>query len=84
MPNNLKLFEARLAKTNSGFLLESGLSWADLYLYAVLEWLGDRKAELLSHFPLVKALDEKFQTTQTSKHGLRKDQKLLCEIQKKF
>ena len=68
----MKLFEARLAKTNSGFLLASGLSWADLYLYAVLEWFGDKKPELLFHFPLVKALDEKISSHPNIKAWIEK------------
>ena len=56
MPNNLKMFEARLAKTGSGLLAASGLTFADMYLANVLEWLGDKKEAVLAHFPLVKQL----------------------------
>ena len=57
VPNNLKIFEARLAKTGSGFAA-SGLSYADLYLSALLEWFADKKEPALAHFPHVKKLDD--------------------------
>nr|QUF59401.1 glutathione S-transferase GSTS4-2 [Brachionus angularis] len=58
MPNNLKLFEARIAESRSGYLVPSGLTWADLYLFNLLEMLGDKKDQVLQMFPNIKKLDE--------------------------
>ena len=59
IPNILKTLEGKISKNGSGFLAASGLTWADLYLYNILEWTGDKKAALLANFAHVKALDEK-------------------------
>lgn len=58
-PHNMKLFNDRLAKTGSGFLAPSGLSWADLHLFNVLEYLGKLREPVFANFKHVKALDEK-------------------------
>ena len=55
LPNNMKLFESKLAKTNSGFLIGNALTWTDLFLYSILEWLQGSKDALLAHFPKIKA-----------------------------
>lgn len=39
--DNLEIFNEKIAKSGSGFLASSGLSWADLHLMNVLEWLGE-------------------------------------------
>jgi glutathione S-transferase len=59
LPNNLRLFEERIKKSGSGFLAASGLTWADLHMINVLEWLGDKKETALENFRLVRALDNK-------------------------
>jgi len=59
LPDTLKAINDRLAKTGSGFIAASGLSWADLHLFNVLEFLGDKKEPLLANFKHVKALDDK-------------------------
>lgn len=59
LPNNLKWFNERISKTGSGFLSASGLSWADLHLFNMLEYLGDKKEPLLANYKFVKAMDEK-------------------------
>lgn len=58
VPHNLKIFNNRLEKTGSGFLAASGLSWADLYLFNILEFFGDRKDAALANYKHVKALDD--------------------------
>ena len=58
VPHNLKIFNERLGKTGSGFIAASGLSWADLYLFVILENLGDKKDAILANFKNVKTLDE--------------------------
>lgn len=57
LPNNLKMFDGKIAKNGSGYLLKSGLSYADLYLFAMLEWLGDKRQAVLENFSNVKDLD---------------------------
>nr|UOU03289.1 glutathione S-transferase sigma 1-3 [Brachionus rubens] len=59
IPNILKVLDAKVAKNGSGFLVASGLTWADLFLVTILEWLGDKKSALLSNFKNLKSLDEK-------------------------
>ena len=63
IPNNLKLFEAKMAK-NNGFLVGKSLTWPEMYLGVILDWLGDKKAALFPHFPHIKALDERIRTTK--------------------
>lgn len=59
LPNLLKLLEERLAKTGSGHIAASGVSWADLNMINVLDFFGDKKDEILANYKRVKALDEK-------------------------
>ena len=58
LPNSLRLFEQRLAQTGTGYLVGNGLTYADLHLFATLEWLGDKRDQVLAHFPLVQKLDK--------------------------
>lgn len=51
-------FERKVSQSGSGFLVSSGLTWADLYLVSVIEWLGAKKDETLNHFAGLKALDK--------------------------
>jgi glutathione S-transferase len=62
VPNSFKILEARLAKTGSGFLAPSGLSWADLFLVYILEWMGDLNLRNMDSFKHLKALYEKVMT----------------------
>ena len=56
-PNNLKIFEAKLAK-NNGWLVGNGMTWADMYFVSVLDWLREKKDEVLAPFPHCKKLSE--------------------------
>nr|QUF59398.1 glutathione S-transferase GSTS1/2-4 [Brachionus angularis] len=58
IPNNLRLFESRIGSSGSGYIAASGLTWADLYLFNVLELLGDKREQTLSSFSNVNALDQ--------------------------
>ena len=60
-PKNLGFFEKRLKDNKSGFLVGSGLTWADSHLYAVLDWLFERKSEVIQNFPLVKSLADRIE-----------------------
>nr|AIT99305.1 glutathione S-transferase sigma 4 [Brachionus koreanus] len=59
IPNTLKVFESKIAKNGSGYLVASGLTWADLFLVDFLGWLREKKDSFLSNVPAVKALDQK-------------------------
>ena len=59
LPHHLKLITVKLSQTNSGFVIGNGLTWVDLYLFGLLEGLGDKKQIVLEHFPAIKAHDEK-------------------------
>ncbi len=58
VPVQLAIFESRLAKTGSGYLVPSGLTFADLYLNLVVDMLGEKKEAALAHFPHLKKLTE--------------------------
>ena len=60
LPNNIELLEKFLQKQNTGFLVGSELTLADLALVVTLERVVDYGLdELLEKSPLVKALNEK-------------------------
>ena len=56
LARNLGLFDKKIEKSGNGFLVGKSLSWVDVFLYAVLEGLGDKKDEVLVQFPNLKAL----------------------------
>ena len=57
IPNNLKVFEARLVTNGCGVLAGKEISYADIYLSSMLDFLGTRKDEILRSYPSVHALD---------------------------
>ena len=57
-PSNLKIFEKRLEK-NNGWLVGSDMTWVDMHLTILLDWLGEKKDAVLTNFPHCKALAEK-------------------------
>ena len=59
LPRNLKLFEDKLKKTNTGYLIGSGMTLADLFLVCVLEKIGDAKETILAHYTHVYALEKR-------------------------
>ena len=58
-PTNLKFFEDRLAKSGSGYIT-SGLSWADLFLYNLVDFFPN-KDEILKQFKHIKENREKIE-----------------------
>lgn len=60
LPKNMKYFEDRL-KSNKGHLASDQLTYADLYLYTILEWWfwnNESKNEFYASNPYFKALDQ--------------------------
>nr|AYN44524.1 glutathione S-transferase S6 [Brachionus plicatilis] len=55
---NFKFFEDRLNKNGSGFLVGGKISWADIFLSQMTEFLDKYKNMYLDKYPQVKALDE--------------------------
>ena len=55
---NLPFFESKLKKTNTGYLVGSTLTWADLYLSSILDNLGSRYDRVLEKFPEIVKLDK--------------------------
>nr|QUF59399.1 glutathione S-transferase GSTS1/2-5 [Brachionus angularis] len=72
LPNQLKIFESRIAATGSGYIAASGLTWTDLFLFNLLEYLADKKEETLSYFPNIKALDQKIRANPKIANWLEK------------
>ena len=56
---NLNYFEKRIVENKSGFLVGSSLSWADIYLAQMVEFMDIRQDEILSYFPYVRRLTTK-------------------------
>ena len=59
VPSHFKFLETKLAGNASGFLIGDSLTWVDLYLVILKEWLGEKKDPIMAHFPKIKAHEEK-------------------------
>jgi glutathione S-transferase len=59
---NLPFFETKLNSTNSGFLVGSKVTWADLYLSSILDNLGNRTNRVLEKFNRIKRLDQRIKS----------------------
>lgn len=53
LPPHLKYFDDRMAKSGSGFIASSGLSWADLYIYSIGDYFPN-KDRLFERFKHIK------------------------------
>lgn len=69
IPNSMRIFDSRLAKSSSGYLASSGITWADLHLFTVLEWMPNRD-KVLNNYKNVKALDQKIRSMPKIAHWL--------------
>ena len=56
-PNNLKAFEARLITNGCGVIAGKEISYADIYLSSMLDFLGPKKEEILRAYPSVNGLE---------------------------
>ena len=70
-PKYLKLFDERLAKNNE-WLVGSNLTWCDLYLVVVLEWIGLESGVLLDNFVHCKALETRVKSIQNIAEWIKK------------
>lgn len=70
LPVQLKHFEERLAKSGSGFIASSGLSWIDLYLYTISD-LFPNKDQVLQPFKLIRENREKIEANSGISHWLK-------------
>jgi hypothetical protein len=60
LPKNLGFFEKKLIENKSGYLVGDSLSWADLFLYFSLDFIGEDKIKSsLGNAPTVKKHIEK-------------------------
>nr|QUF59408.1 glutathione S-transferase GSTS6/7-6 [Brachionus angularis] len=69
---NLGFFERRLEKNRYGYLVGSKLSWADLYLSQLTEFLKDEKTRILERYPRVKQLDLKVRSSPRISEWIKK------------
>ena len=70
-PKYLQLFDERLAK-NSEWLVGSNLTWCDLYLVVVLEWIGLESDELLNSFVHCKTLEKRVKSIPNIAEWIKK------------
>jgi glutathione S-transferase len=59
LPRMFKLFEEKLVKTNTGYLVGNTMTLADIYLIATLEKLGEGLDPILGNFPKLFSLDKR-------------------------
>ncbi|CAF0855834.1 unnamed protein product [Brachionus calyciflorus] len=62
----------RLLKNGNGFLVGKKLSWADIYLSQLTDFLGNKKEELLSKFQLINTLDKKIRSIPRISNWIQK------------
>nr|QUF59396.1 glutathione S-transferase GSTS1/2-2 [Brachionus angularis] len=72
IPNNLRLFDSRIGSTGSGYIAASGLTWADLHLFNIIESLAEKNEKILSGFSNIKALDQKIRANPNISSWLSK------------
>nr|QUF59405.1 glutathione S-transferase GSTS6/7-3 [Brachionus angularis] len=69
---NFKYFEKRLEINGNGYLVGYSLSWADLYLSQITDFLLNRKSQFLSNYPRIKALDDRVRSLPRIADWLRR------------
>lgn len=72
MPKNLLIFETKLAKNGTGYLVGDSLTVADLFLFTLLEGLKDKKDAVLSKFANLKKLDDQIRNNARIAEWLKK------------
>ena len=51
---SFKIFENKLNQTNTGYLVGKSVTWTDLYLMSVLDWVLEKHSSVLDKVPAVK------------------------------
>lgn len=55
LPVSLNSFEERIKTSKSSYLVNSGIGWADLFLFHVIDLLSDKAKKILKNYPHVKS-----------------------------
>jgi hypothetical protein len=59
----MNMYETRLASTKSGFFVDSGLTFVDLRLFNLIDYVGSKHNDaVLEAYPAVKKLDASVKT----------------------
>ena len=66
----MKYFEERLAKSGSGYIASSGLSWVDLYLYTIVD-LQPNKDEIVKQFKHIRENRERVEANPGISHWFK-------------
>lgn len=70
LPVHLKYFDDQMAKSGSGFIVSSGLSWADLHIYTLCDYFPSKK-KLLEQFKHIKENRDKIEANPGIAHWLK-------------
>nr|UOU03291.1 glutathione S-transferase sigma 2 [Brachionus rubens] len=63
LPRVFKLLDEAIGNSQSGFLAKSGNTWSDLYLFEVLEMLGDKREVIVNKYQNIKDMETKIRRT---------------------
>jgi hypothetical protein len=66
----MKYFDERLAKSGSGYIASSGLSWVDLYLYTIVD-LQPNKDEIVKQFKHIRENRERVEANPGISHWFK-------------
>nr|AYN44541.1 glutathione S-transferase S2 [Brachionus koreanus] len=59
IPKYLQIIDDIVTRNETEYLCKSGITWPDLFLFCTLEWLDERRSEILNKFSHVKVLEGK-------------------------
>lgn len=61
-PTNFNNFEKALAATGGKFLIGEEITWADIFLSQITDFLGDKKSSFIANYPNIKDLDSRIRS----------------------
>jgi glutathione S-transferase len=71
LPEYYGILNRKIEKNKSGYLIGDRLTWIDLFLFSVIEWLSDeRNHKLIESCPYLKAHCEKISNEKGIKEWL--------------
>ena len=70
-PQNLVFFEKRLVATGNGLLAGDEVTWADIYLSQMIDFIADKRDQVLKAFPRVRELDDRIRSHPNIKAYLK-------------